>query len=485
MKKFNTGSPISIEKRCDPDEEAREGAKREADIEAIRESLGDGAAEAMREYMSLFTDGLYKWFANLYDPETGALYYSNSGRDNEGFLPDIESTCRGYSWLITAGLTEKYDSLYDAFPEFLREKQVKWTQGLQSSENGYFYHPQWPKETHNVSRLGRDLKYSLEHLRRFRGEPLYDAPSGERGILGAPSLALKREDGSTASVLPDYLQNLDEFEKYLESLNWVDRTYPSGHALESQSTQIIKAGPEYVKKLEDFLNKKQSDVRDTLRAEAKAKLLSEKPSASADELERAMTENENGLWEPIVKYESVNGLMKICSTYNHLGLKINYADRAFLSAVKIATFDGVDADGAIANQIVNVFNPWVMLNILQANVRKFGTPEEAQRLESLLRENAEALIRATVKKLRAFKKEDESFGYCAVGVPALNQKMPSAVPGTNEGDVNGCTIATVGILSHACEALHVPRPQMFFDRDLEVYLGIIKERERLYNESRS
>ena len=32
------------------------------------------------------------WLAGLWDKEVGGFYYSNSARDTEGYLPDIEST---------------------------------------------------------------------------------------------------------------------------------------------------------------------------------------------------------------------------------------------------------------------------------------------------------------------------------------------------------------------------------------------------------
>ena len=39
------------------------------------------------------------WMANLYDPEIGGFYYSNSARDHEGFMPDIDlcATCNNPS----------------------------------------------------------------------------------------------------------------------------------------------------------------------------------------------------------------------------------------------------------------------------------------------------------------------------------------------------------------------------------------------------
>ena len=77
------------------------------DYENVRRSHGDEVAEAMKELQSLFTDGLPVWFANLWDDGIGGFYYSNSARDNEGFLPDIESTSQALGNLKGAGLVKE------------------------------------------------------------------------------------------------------------------------------------------------------------------------------------------------------------------------------------------------------------------------------------------------------------------------------------------------------------------------------------------
>ena len=470
-----------------------ENERRAADIARIEEKFGKGVAAAMSEYMALFDDDLYKWFASLYDPETGALYYSRSARNTEGFLPDIESTTRGYGWLASVGLLEDYNNnLSEALPDDIKEKVVAWIQGLQSPVDGYFYHPQWAMGTYNSSRLGRDMDGAVSFLLKLGSRVLYDTPSGVKGSLGAPSGALTRHIGASgarlasrvalSASLPENLSSLEAFEDYLNSLNWETETYSSGHKIESLATQIKNAGPEYVKLVESFLNAKQEAVQESLRDAAEEELLKKKPSATAEEIASARKAAENGIWEPVVKYESVNGLMKIASAYNDLGLKVNYAKEAFNSAVYIVTLDKEDADGKTANQIVNVFNPWVMLDSLLGNINKYGSAQDSAELKKQIQSNAETLIRATMTKLRAFKKEDGSFGYSAVGVPAYNQGMLSAVAGSNEGDVNGCTIATTNVLGHLCSALGIPRPQMFYAHDFEVFLEIIESAKPIVKE---
>ena len=57
---------------------------------------------------------------------------------------------------------------------------------------------------------------------------------------------------------------------------------------------------------------------------------------------------ENGLWEDGVYYASVNGLMKILASFQSLGIKLNYADKAFESAMTMAKHTGRDAEGPTA-----------------------------------------------------------------------------------------------------------------------------------------
>ena len=71
-------------------------------------SLNSEAAAALERMFTLYGDGMYKWMARLWEPEIGGFYYSNSARDYEGFLPDVESTAQAIHALKNNGLFEKY-----------------------------------------------------------------------------------------------------------------------------------------------------------------------------------------------------------------------------------------------------------------------------------------------------------------------------------------------------------------------------------------
>lgn len=93
-----------------------------------------------------------------------------------------------------------------------------------------------------------------------------------------------------------------------------------------------------------------------------------------------------------------------------------------------------------------------------SNLKKFGDEETVVRLRAKLKENAVALIRATTKKVKKFKKADGSFGYTWTYSPARSQGAPAAVPETVEGDINGGTIAITGAWNPMCGAFGISIP---------------------------
>ncbi len=440
-----------------------ESARRESDLDHIEETLGAEAREAMSAYLEIFDEDFYIWLAGLYDPDTGALYYSNSGRNTVGYLPDIESTARGWGWLSGSGMLENYNGdLKAALPEWLVQKLLDWIIPLQSSKDGYFYHPQWGGKE-GVSRLGRDLDYATNFIAKLGGQQLYDGNNGTKGIYGAPSgvsseLTVPLGNNTAVAVskvvataVPSHLQSVDAFVEYMGDLNW-DRSYNSGNTLESQATQIKNAGPEFIAAYEAFMKDRQEQIQQQLRDAGK---------------------EENGLWQADVSFYSVNGLMKICSTYTRLGIAIPYAEAAFESALKMVKLEGEDCNGKTSGAVVDVYNPWCAINYLISNTKTFGDPEVADRMRAKLAENAAELIKITARKNATFKKEDGSFGYNAVGGQPTSQSMPVALEGVDEGDVNGATIATNTIMAHMCQAFGVNKPQLYFNSDFDKFMDLI------------
>ena len=84
--------------------------------ESYEKFFGREAALELEKLYGIFDAGTLTWAARLLDPEIGGFYYSNSARDNEGFLPDVESTTQLVGVLSGADFG-KYGSADNAFPE--------------------------------------------------------------------------------------------------------------------------------------------------------------------------------------------------------------------------------------------------------------------------------------------------------------------------------------------------------------------------------
>ena len=452
-------------------EDAREAALRESQLDEVERILGKDARDAMADYLEMYSDDYYIWLANLYDPEIGGFYYANSGRDTEGFLPDIESTVQALSWIQEVGFLEFYGgNLALGLPEWMKEQIIGFAQSLQSSVDGYFYHPQWGNNITD-SRKGRDLDWAVRIIPELGGQILYDTPSGIKGSLGAPSgvtptaavltSPLARDTASacasavasTASNIPAHLSSLSAFRSYLESFDWENDSYTAGHTSGTQCSQVRNRGKEYVDLFIGFLNEKQEAAQQRLRAAGKA---------------------ENGLWEDRVSYDSVNGLMKISGIYNDLGAKIPYAEQALASAISLVEFEGVDVEGKRASNAVDVFNPLYAIGNLFTNISKYYEGDEADYYRGILRENAASIISATKRKSTVFAKSDGAYGYNDSKVTADSQGAPVAIEGINESDVNGAGIVTNGIFRCMCNALGITPLYRYFNSDYENFLSIIE-----------
>ena len=98
-----------------------EAAEREAAYARIAEQYGAGVADALRAQYALYDERFYLWLADLYNPGEydedgnplgGGFYYSNSARDTEGYLIDIESTAQTLTFLVSSGMMRGYDNDY-------------------------------------------------------------------------------------------------------------------------------------------------------------------------------------------------------------------------------------------------------------------------------------------------------------------------------------------------------------------------------------
>jgi hypothetical protein len=476
---LSSGEVDPIKWQREIDEGEREAAF-EALAEAIGGELGEEIADAIRDYYGMFSVKVVEWIANLYDPECGGFYYSNSGRDTVGYGADIESTQQALSFLSSSGALAGIDGSAANMPRWFTERLGRWVKSLQDS-NGYFYHQQWTKEMvdGSLARRGRDL-WRAESLLEWCGfAPTYTTPNGmtgdytlvdgtkvgdvivvkATGRLGSSSVACASRVIAASSLnAPSHLRTEAALLNYLSSLDIRANSYPVGNELCSQALEI--------KNLDDRL---------------KASGSSYSPVAIIEEWLRESQNPENGMWYYVDEsdpsysiYDGVNGLLKISAMYNDLGMEFNYPLEAVRSAI-----EGTRTDDEPLH-VCYAYNTWFsVLNIFKNMEAHSDNPElaaaEIAAIRAELLESAPEAIAHTGRKVAMFMKTDGSFSYYKNYTNHGSQGMPVALPNMNEGDVNATTICANGTASYMFQALGIEVPHLFGMSEWYRFIGILEE----------
>ncbi|MBO5010200.1 MAG: hypothetical protein J6D20_05845 [Clostridia bacterium] len=430
---------------------------------------GDAIVAAVKKLYSLYSPDAYVWLANLYDPDIGGFYYSVSARDTVGFLPDIESTNQALNFIINTGMQSNLNA---NLPKEISKQIVSFVQGLQSSEDGYFYHPQWVEFVTTDNRRGRDLTWAENTLGMFGAKPLYDTPNGVNGTLGAPgsnsgaaltaSLAtpVRSLVSKVSKVTPaaaDYLESDEAFLAYLNHFDWKSGSYEPGNTLAAQAKQIKAKGRMDV--CINFLNNLQNP--------------------------------ETGMFEsftPGYSDEAVNGFLKVSAVYVEGGYAIPNAENAAKTCIDTLTSD------TPAGTVCWVYNVWFALDNIINSLNGSQASDEDRALAADIRDelltNAAEYIEVGAEKYAPFRKEDGSFSFTPDATSAFSQGMPVAIQGMNEGDVNATNISIAGIAGYLFNALGLRdyQPSIYtkydwyqFEELLSSMGTIIKTRFNMYN----
>ncbi len=469
---------------------------------AFRKVAGDEAMSVlMRKYNEIYSDMLVDWFANLYDTELGGFYYSNSARDYEqttfnyqqyDLAPDIESTAQALGFLESSGILQEFGSIREALPEWMQESIVKYIKSCQDP-NGYFYHPQWTKAMVDaqLARRGRDLTSALGILRRFGAAPTYDALETKGDGLSADgtpvsevALTYPISISSAAAVsyivalssdVPAHLKDeasfrayLAQFEKESNSKYILRDSYWIGNQLAAQAAQISNRDKQLAAAGESY----------TLSS-----ILGEWLEDFCQEETGTWSLNYNtdtGEWAKNTIYDALNGLMKISSACESLGIALPYPEASVETA--IATITTTDYNGTVCY----AYNSWFAINNILSNVSTHE--KDSKKAEQIitnirtrLRENAPELIEATLNKQSIFLCEDGSFSYNETHTSTTSQGLPVAYRdpitssnGLKEGDVNATVICTTGTLGHMFDALGYPDVPILYGSDFNEFMMIIE-----------
>ena len=383
--------------------------------------------DAAEGLISEFSIDTMLWFARLWDAERGAFYYSNSARDYEGFLPDIESTVQGLRIVSNFGMVDKYGGLYEALPNEVRDKLVSFVCQMQDPD-GYFYHKQWGKDI-NLSRRGRDLDWSTKLLGFMREKAPYPT-----------AIELLGESKSDNATAP-HLASRETLFKYMEELDFQNRSYPAANMINAQMQEICAAG---------LIN----DCCDWLDAHQDEK---------------------SGLWQDGKNYTTVSALMKVGSSYMQAKRPPKYYKAAVESAIEVALSDEEHSS------IVSIYNPLNAIKSIRASLMLSGRDDEADAITKRLSDVSVEIIENTRRKMVMHKKADASFSYMKDRSSHTSQSMPVAIPYTNEGDVNATTIAIHGVGLGALSTLGYDL-KIYDDKDFDLWLSTLlatKSKEKL------
>lgn len=409
----------------------------------VASKLGEAASAALKKLYSLYDEDLYVWFANLYCPDVGGFYYSASARDNEGFLPDLESTAQGLGMLERSGLAAAYDDNWTRMiPYEISENILAFAKGLQD-EDGWFYHPQWGTGISD-SRRGRDSGWAKDIIKAMGSTPNYIyATDRVASTVSAKSLTVLLENSSAAVAVSKVVataadnskyESEEAFIDYLDSLKISENSYSAGNALNSTSGMITKHG------LRDVLNRYLIEHQNP----------------------------DNGLWEDEISYQSVNGLMKLCSFF---GSNFPNAEKAMDSAIQILKRPLEDE----ITGITFVYNPWYAIHHLLSAVSE----DTKKELRTMLHENAEDIFKMTFEKLGAFAKPDGGFSYGREFSAPYSQEALVAVSGSVESDVNATSIAVTTVVEYVSNVYGFKFPTIFCEYDSIHFLNTLAKMDTI------
>ncbi len=474
---YDSFDPIEKQQQID---EANTEKLWELKLSQISTKVGDEEAAALiikelKAFRQIYNQehNIVKWLANLYDPETGGFYYSNSARNNQGYLPDLESTS-GAIGIVESILMGYGGTLTDYFGEEIADRFVSFAKDMQQS-NGYFYHPQWtPKLIDaNPERRTRDLLNALNILEYFGASPVYDTPNGIKGEgTAAPVAMLVAPLGTDHTVavsqlvrsfedeiyIPAHLKSQSEFEKYLRTLDIRSDPVNAAKKMYSELSLYIA--------VDEILEERGEDYR------------------LCSTLIRFLdnTQSSSGLWNSsgIVTNEAIDGFLGIVKIYNALGELLPRYDAVVNTLMIALNFSDEPSD------ISKISAVWSAFAATVNNMITFGSEKSSEDIDYCLSRvyaKLGSVLKTTGENLALFRRSDGSFSTTPTGSASEVLGMPVAVPLMEEGDVSATLIATNSIWLAIFKVLDIGNVPIFTTSDRMMFqktlsdLGVIIKNE--------
>ncbi len=347
---------------------------------------------SLERIKGLFSTDMLCWLARLFDPETGGFYYSNSAKDNEEFLPDIESTNQVLAILERSGVISSYDDM----PSLIKREIAFFVSQREDRETGLFFHPQWKYEVSrsHLPRLSRDLDaaYTLSSELSF-----------EISVKGEDSK--KVLNGLRKRGLAEHLSSREAVISYLESmpLNHENASFLTSQHYLFKSAELHEA-------VCDWLISKQDPA--------------------------------TGFFDDAGKRESVCTFHALSWFFIASKRFIPNSERAVSNILKHLTSDHVGTisyTSACWRSLYNILN----------NIKKY-TSDCEDTVNNIVEEiysHSERALKNTYDVMSASRRSDGSFSYMPDRATPISHGMRVAADDRVEGDVNATLLAIVTLIS--------------------------------------
>jgi len=471
---------------------------------------GLAVANALRKLYTMYDSRLVDWSATLYDKGHGAYYTSSVGRDTDGFLPDVESTVQMLRFLDSSGLMRGVGGDWRrGLPSWMIHQMVYYAKSIQD-ENGFFYNPNWAKETADemISRRARDVGWCTNLMKELGELPVYDAPNGTPGGGSTPDeywaslntelppppyakalyekklaeksslpASAKEAEAARAKASVAYLASHTAFVDYLDSRlipGMKDNPYFYGNEVGETWQQVKTANHKlgkYTFKEEDGERYRPFDgmtLSDIL----------------IHELDAAINP-QTGLWGEVrpskptgKEFLFTNGFMKGMAAYN--GLQYPYPEK-YLLMVANTLMDSLLGDEPSVHNVCEVFNSWHSVWRLRENlqyVKDEKVKAQVNRaLQDVLIKKAPEAILNSYEKIKGYKKLDGGFSHSYYKGTPDHQGLPVSTR-ENAGDVDATCIASTGLIRVMFGALGFTSPvPILMHSDYMRYINILENLE--------
>ena len=360
-----------------------------------------------------------------------------------------------------------------AIPEEIKAKIISFVKDMQSTTDGYFYHPQWPQGKENLStdRYGRDQTWAISIINDItldtdgdgvqeKQYPNYCNPAksakckAHAGTKESCVFPIADAQYITSSAASDNGNITDVIcvsvssavSKVKTAYDNVIATATVSDRPDYSSREAFRAwlyaynDPEQIKENSGKAHNLAA-LRDEIASHGMIDILIDQLNtvqAEVFEEQLANGEEPTGLWQRNVDYKAVWGLLKYMSVYSvgNAPIDVKYLPYIAKTCVKV-----IQLPAGEDYHMNDLYNQWAGITNLISNVKKYN-PGSENLIYDVIRENSAPLISNSLDKIENFKIEDGSFGYTPGGYSAAKMYGQPTSLGVHEGDVNSAALVT-------------------------------------------